>query len=63
MNLSQGRINSQTPFISSSAFEIYKKIIKGKVDYPEFMNEQLKDLIKKILISDTSLRFGCRNVN
>ena len=63
MNSLLGSIISRTPFVSDSALDIYKNIIRGQVEYPEFMNEQLRDLIEKILVADTATRYGCKNVS
>ncbi|OAV99125.1 AGC/PKA protein kinase [Puccinia triticina 1-1 BBBD Race 1] len=41
-----------------SPMRLYEKIIAGKVRYPSYFNPSAKDLLKSLLTSDLSKRFG-----
>ncbi|EGG03778.1 uncharacterized protein MELLADRAFT_78487 [Melampsora larici-populina 98AG31] len=41
-----------------SPMRLYEKIIAGKVRYPSYFSPQAKDLLKSLLTSDLSKRFG-----
>ena len=47
------------PFNDEDPMMIYKKIIKGKIYYPNSMDRDAKSLIKHLLTEDTTKRFGC----
>jgi len=46
------------PFFDDDPYEIYEKIVAGKVKYPNFMKPTAKDLINNLLQTDLSKRFG-----
>ena len=47
------------PFNDEDPMMTYQKIIKGKIFYPNNMDKDAKSLIKHLLTSDTTKRFGC----
>ena len=47
------------PFSDDDPMAIYKKIVKGKIHFPKGMDKDAKSLIKHLLNSDTTKRFGC----
>jgi len=47
------------PFYDENPFGIYQKILVGKIDYPKHVDEYAKDIIKRLLIADKTLRLGC----
>lgn len=47
------------PFSDEDPMNIYKKVVVGKVMYPGEIDKDAKDLIKNLLVSDLSKRFGC----
>ena len=48
-----------TPFIDSDPVKIYKKINKGKINFPKNINKNAKILIKQLLNIDMNKRLGC----
>ena len=46
------------PFYDENPFLIYEKILKTKVQFPQGFNPDAKDLIKKLLHSDSTMRLG-----
>ena len=42
---------------------IYKKIIAGIIEFPRFFDVKAKDLIRKLLNPEISLRLGVNDVN
>ncbi len=50
------------PFYDENPFGIYEKILAAKVHYPSALDPLGKDLIKKLLVSDRTKRFGCMKV-
>eukprot|EP00732_Lithocolla_globosa_P002247 Lithocolla_globosa_v1_NODE_1420_length_2590_cov_13.949112.p1 type:complete len:350 gc:universal NODE_1420_length_2590_cov_13.949112:2421-1372(-) len=46
------------PFYDDDPYEIYEKIVAGKVRYPNFMKPAAKDLISHLLQADLSKRYG-----
>ena len=46
------------PFNDEDPMAIYKKILKGKVKFPKNFDNDAKDLIKNLLVSDVSKRLG-----
>lgn len=46
------------PFYDKNPFQIYEKIIDGRVNYPKDFNPLAKDLIRKLLCVDRTKRFG-----
>ena len=47
------------PFSDDDPMSIYKKIVKGKIHFPKEIDKDVKSLIKHLLNSDTTKRFGC----
>jgi len=41
---------------------LYKKITQGKVNIPSFVSDQARDIIKKILNTDTAKRFTVQQI-
>ena len=48
-----------TPFVDNDPVKIYKKIIKGKINFPKNINKNAKILIKQFLNVDINKRLGC----
>jgi hypothetical protein len=40
---------------------IYKKIIKGVLEFPDFLQISAKDIIRKLLNPDHKFRLGCKD--
>jgi len=47
------------PFYADNSFEIYQKVIIGKIDFPSQVDVRARDLIKKLLEQKPLKRFGC----
>lgn len=46
------------PFNDEDPMAIYQKILKGKVKFPRNFDNDAKDLVKNLLVSDVTKRFG-----
>lgn len=46
------------PFYDENPFQIYQKILNGKIDWPRYIDLVAKDLIRKLLVSDRTKRIG-----
>jgi protein kinase X len=46
------------PFFDDTTFKIYEKILAAKIKFPNFIDLQAKDFIKKLLRADRSKRLG-----
>jgi protein kinase X len=46
------------PFYDENPFQIYQKILAGKTEWPRYINDVAKDLIKKLLVNDRTKRLG-----
>eukprot|EP00127_Corallochytrium_limacisporum_P006634 Clim_evm13s232 gene=Clim_evmTU13s232 len=46
------------PFVDQNPLGIYEKILKGKIRYPSFMDDEAKHLISKLCVADLTLRYG-----
>lgn len=46
------------PFYDENPFQIYQKILAGKIEWPRHIDLVAKDLIKKLLVSDRTKRLG-----
>ena len=46
------------PFFDDDHFKLYEKIIAGKVRFPGHFDALAKDLVKRLLTSDLTKRFG-----
>lgn len=47
------------PFNDDDPMNVYKKIIKGKIKFPQSIDSKAKSIIKHLLESDISKRYGC----
>eukprot|EP01057_Protomagalhaensia_wolfi_P000305 Protomagalhaensia_wolfi_Nauph_80__304@NODE_116_length_3599_cov_9_966292_g89_i0_p2_GENE_NODE_116_length_3599_cov_9_966292_g89_i0NODE_116_length_3599_cov_9_966292_g89_i0_p2_ORF_typecomplete_len453_score69_61Pkinase/PF00069_25/2_4e74Pkinase_Tyr/PF07714_17/1_3e44Kinaselike/PF14531_6/3_4e16WaaY/PF06176_11/1_5e07Kdo/PF06293_14/7_3e07Pkinase_fungal/PF17667_1/2e06RIO1/PF01163_22/9e05APH/PF01636_23/0_0015YrbLPhoP_reg/PF10707_9/0_14ActFrag_cataly/PF09192_10/0_3_NODE_116_length_3599_cov_9_966292_g89_i01780 len=47
------------PFYDENPMNIYKKVLEGNVDFPEFLESKAKDLVRKLLTQDRTKRYGC----
>ncbi|KAI8376632.1 camp-dependent protein kinase 5 [Choanephora cucurbitarum] len=46
------------PFYDDDHLKLYEKILHGKIRWPAYFDPQAKDLLKRLLTSDLSRRFG-----
>jgi protein kinase X len=46
------------PFYDENPFQIYQKILAGKIEWPRYIDAVAKDLIKKLLVNDRTRRLG-----
>uniref|UniRef100_A0A8R1XMH9 cAMP-dependent protein kinase catalytic subunit n=2 Tax=Onchocerca volvulus TaxID=6282 RepID=A0A8R1XMH9_ONCVO len=46
------------PFFADQPIQIYEKIVSGKVKFPSFFSNELKDLLKNLLQVDLTKRYG-----
>lgn len=46
------------PFFDDDHVRLYEKILSGKVRYPSHFDPAVKDLVKHLLVSDLSKRYG-----
>lgn len=46
------------PFYDEDHFKLYEKIIAGKIKWPSHFDPAAKDLLKRLLTSDLSKRYG-----
>jgi protein kinase X len=46
------------PFYDENPFQIYQKILAGKIDWPRHIDLVAKDLIRKLLVNDRTKRLG-----
>ena len=47
------------PFYDENPFNIYQKILAGKLDFPRHFDLNAKDLVKRLLTADRTKRLGC----
>lgn len=47
------------PFNNDDPMIIYQNIIKGKINFPKNINSEAKSLIKHLLDTDVTKRYGC----
>ena len=50
------------PFDDTDNQKLYQKIIKGDFEYPDFLSNEVIDLISHILIVDPNKRFGIKEI-
>ena len=50
----------QPPFVDEDPMGIYQQILNGKLNFPRYMEHNVKSLLKKILVADLTKRYGCR---
>ncbi|KAG0171243.1 camp-dependent protein kinase catalytic subunit [Apophysomyces sp. BC1034] len=46
------------PFYADSQFKLYEKIMSSRPKYPSYFDSSAKDLLKHLLISDKTMRYG-----
>ena len=46
------------PFYDENPFQIYQKILAGKIEWPRQIDVAAKDIIKKLLVNDRTKRLG-----
>lgn len=51
-------IAGHPPFYDDDHFKLYEKILEGKLRFPPHFDPNAKDLVKRLLTSDLSKRFG-----
>ncbi len=47
------------PYYDETPFQIYEKILAGRLEFPDHFDEPLKDLLTGLLIADPARRLGC----
>ena len=47
-----------SPFYNDDKYTSYEKIMSGMLDLPNFFDSSVKDLIRRLLLHDTSKRLG-----
>lgn len=47
------------PFFDENPFDIYRKILEGRVEFPRHFEHYAKDIIRRLLASDRTKRLGC----
>jgi hypothetical protein len=55
-------IISYPPFYDKKPLGIYKKILKGIIEFPKFLTNETKDLIRKLLNPNYKYRLGFEDV-
>lgn len=53
----------ETPFLANTPTGIYKRIIKGEIVFPKFIDSTSKDIILKFLNPNVNQRLGCQKNN
>jgi serine/threonine protein kinase len=46
------------PFTDEDPMNIYQNILKGKIKFPKDLDKEAKSLIRHLLVSDLSKRYG-----
>lgn len=46
------------PFFDEDHLKLYEKILQGKIRWPSYFDPNAKDLLKRLLTSDLSRRYG-----
>lgn len=54
-------LTGYTPFMSKTPMETYEKIMRCDYTIPGIVNPLARDLIKKLLVVDTTKRLGCQH--
>jgi len=47
------------PFFDDNTMVIYEKILSGQIKWPRVMHTVARDLVKQLLVQDTTKRLGC----
>jgi len=42
-------VSGRSPFYADQPIQIYEKIVAGKIKFPSFFNEDLKDVVRNLL--------------
>ena len=50
------------PFYDKKPIGIYKKILRGVIEFPPFLSNSVKDLIRKLLNPEIKYRLGANSV-
>mmetsp|Transcript_13469 Transcript_13469/g.1977 ORF Transcript_13469/g.1977 Transcript_13469/m.1977 type:complete len:88 (+) Transcript_13469:143-406(+) len=54
-------LSGYPPFYDNEPIGIYKKIIAGIIEFPKFFDIKAKDLIRKLLNPELTLRLGVKD--
>ena len=49
------------PFYDIKPLKIYKKILKSVIEFPEFLTQTSRDMIRKLLNPNQKYRLGCND--
>jgi len=52
-------LSGYPPFYDDNPLGIYKRIIEGYYEIPQFIKPRGRDLIKRLLTADKAIRLGC----
>ena len=52
-------LSGYPPFYDDNPLGIYKRIIEGYYEIPQFIRPRARDLIKRLLTADKTIRLGC----
>lgn len=47
------------PYFDENPFDIYRKILEGRLEFPRHFDAAAKDIIRRLLASDRTKRLGC----
>jgi protein kinase X len=47
------------PFFDENPFDIYRKILENRLEFPRHFESTARDLIKRLLVDDRTRRLGC----
>ena len=47
------------PFFDENPFDIYRKILENRLEFPRHFESNARDLIKRLLVDDRTRRLGC----
>jgi len=50
------------PFNTSDPSKIYKRILSGKIRYPQNFNPRAKNLVKHLIVHDASKRYRLNDI-
>jgi len=49
----------QPPFVANEPMGIFRQILKGKLNFPQFIEQSARSLIQQLLVTDLTRRCGC----
>ncbi|KAG1455986.1 hypothetical protein G6F56_006938 [Rhizopus delemar] len=55
-------VTGKAPFLDKNPVNLYQKILECRVEWPEDMSSELKDLLQNLLTSDLELRFTSKEI-